>query len=208
MGFSQQCAIENQFCAPVPDAEGFRKRIELASQFWQSFKANPNPFAQLQPVQLDRYRSTLASHFGGNQPIQQSQYFDVNKDQFPPRGLVEFQVEGQLILLTTGMSLVPQPNVEVAVPNPAKHRRVELGFQIPLAKLEEGKLQRAREMVAAVASIPWKHFSWLGEGHTCSFPGVLAGVEDVRLQKRSELNFDFAPFRNDPVNVLWLVPQV
>lgn len=224
MGYSRECVVDSHFCSPLPDAGVLYDRIEKADSFWHDFVETPTPFATLQPKQLQAYRDHFGRLSGAVGPLQETQYFNINGDQFPPRGLVEFRLEESVYWLTTAMSIVPQPNVELSVEFPSAQRRIELAFQMDLAKASEATIERARNSMGALASIPWRQFNWLGKGHTCSF-AVVEGFDVAVLiddQTRVEVlndaieqqndsgklvqGIEMGSFREDPINLLWIVP--
>lgn len=224
MGYSRECVVDSHFCSPLPASGVLYDRIEKAESFWHSFVETPTPFATLQPELLQSYRDYFGHVSGLNGPLQETQYFNINGDQFPPRGLVEFRVEESVYWLTTAMSIVPQPNVELSLEFPSTQRRIELAFQLDLAEADESAIDRARLSIGALASIPWRQFNWIGAGHTCSF-AVVEGCDSAVLiseQSRVEIlnraigqqnssdkmveGIDMGSFRDDPINLLWIVP--
>ncbi|MEL7498499.1 MAG: hypothetical protein AAFN77_12880 [Planctomycetota bacterium] len=207
MGYADECVVENQFCAPLPAETSLQDRIERADQFWQSFSQQPTPFAEVQPNQLTRYREAMARSVSQTEPLGENQYFNINGDKFPPRGLVEFQVADQLVLLTVGLCMTPQPNVEMAVENPRMFRRIELGFTGSLTELDAATVERARTTLSSIAAIPWAQFSWLGPDHTCSFPGIVDECDTAILKTDGPIEIELAPFRDDPVTILWITPM-
>ena len=217
MGYSLECAAESHFCSPLPKEGALHDRIEKAKEFWGSFGSDtPTPFAVQQPKQLAIYREYFGSNDQKQSDQQNEAYFNVNGDNFPPRGLVEFRRDGRLFLMTTGMSIVPQPNVELTSEFPSTLRRVELAFQADLNLLTDDAVNQARQNFSSLAALPWRQFNWLGAGHSCSFPDVIEGCDSAVLVNESaratlqsgELSstIELGSFREDPVNLLWIVP--
>ena len=109
-GYAEECAAENQICWPMPNHDQLVERIERAREFWRSCQsADDHPFAELQKQILDSYRSVWGRESG---------YFAIDGGQFPPRGLATFEREGHFVAATVGMSLCPQPMVEMQVEDP------------------------------------------------------------------------------------------
>lgn len=229
MGYAAQCAVENQLCGPLPETEALRMRIEDSAAFWASFRTDQNdaqstPFAQAQAAQLPAYQAFAKAY---NTSFDQSGYCSINHNAFPPRGLVEFTVGDQdapdeLLAFTVGVSIVPQPNVELAVEYPRSLRRIELACwlnQTNAPKINAKQLEQLRAVFSGIARAPWQNFIWFQSGQGCSFPGVIEGSSDAlliddrtRLKIENELGFEsiepvkLHEFRGDPVNLIWLVP--
>jgi hypothetical protein len=96
--------------------------------------------------------------------------------------------------------------------NPAPIRRIELA-----AAFDRGcstdQILRFGSYISAQANYPWRHFQWLGDGHTIpcdSVPPALGGTtfDAVVLSARPSgaPRIDFPRFRGDPVNLLWMMP--
>lgn len=204
MGFSAACATEHPMCAPIPSQESFHRRIEKARDFWRTLREETDLIAKLHDQQMASYQHWLHETFPGAQ-VEPVQHFDINRDAFPPRRLLEYHVGEQLVLLTCGLSLCPQPNVELAVPDPQNRRRIELGFQWPLSQLDGDGIEKIRQLIAMYASMPWRYFRWMDTGHTCDFPQLLDGVKTARLSDENP-GPSLENFRDDPVRLLWIVP--
>lgn len=205
-GYAVECANESPLAWPMPENENLDKRVERAGQFWESFEQKPDPFSILQPEMLKTYDQ----HFDPGKQADKS-YFAIDGAQFPPRGMTQYQLDNRVIMLTVAMSLCPQPAVEIFTNDPSTWRRVELGIQLD-GNYSEDQLQAIGSELSRVASFPWRNFTWLGPGHTCDFgdaipnhPFVLL-VHDTGMATEPEDLVPLADFREDPVNLLWLVP--
>lgn len=210
-GYATECGSESPVAwpLPAPAAETLGRRIEAAADFWEQFQETPSPFARRQQELLDTYRQRFAAD---------GDYFAIDGGQFPPRGMLQLDDGQRWTLLTVGMSLVPQPNVELSVDQPAWHRRVELGFQSP-TPVDDALREAIRNRLAAIAAYPWRESAWLGHGHTIAWlpngaPGdtshpVALLVADSFLSEKSAAKARRLPlpdFRSDPTNLLWLLP--
>ncbi len=208
-GYAAECADENPVCSPMPSHPQLEKRIEAAREFWQSW-SDPElqPFGNLQSRLLKYYQTRFGAH---------TQYYSIDGGQFPPRGLAQFEFNDRITLVTVGMSVCPQPNVEINSDQPALHRRTELALQFP--PLDPDTLQKIRERVSSIASYPWRQFTWLASGHTIDFlPGASAeslSLDFVLLANDRFLQDVVDPdrplespgnFRGDPLNVNWMIP--
>ena len=221
-GYSSQSAVESPLCWPMPDNPKLRQRIEQASRFWEQWNDSKDPFAVLQPQLLAAYDK----HFGADN---QHAYFSIGGGKFPPRGLVRYETsEGktdspeEVVLATVGMSICPQPAVEIFTDDPSNHRRIELAIRIPKDRFvldgqeetnEKLSLEKLQQNLSGLANYPWSQFTWLGPGHTCGLIGAEQGSESVLLvhdQQFSEFGttkpIELPGFRDDPINLLWLFP--
>jgi hypothetical protein len=64
--------------------------------------------------------------------------------------------------------------------------------------------------LSGLASYPWLQNSWLGHGHSCPFTGVFPDQPSVLLVHDKQLYpqqpIQLPSFRDDPVNLCWLLP--
>ncbi len=216
-GYSAQCANQTPLCWPMPDNPKLDQRIKQAAQFWDSYGSNveaatkapsdptTTPFSQLQGALLDFYDTRFRA--GNAEP----EYFTIDGGTFPPRGLIQYRTEKHLILATVGMSLCPQPAVELFSDQPYLLRRIEIAIELPIAIADQPEqLAHVASQISNLASYPWRNFTWLGAGHTCELAGVLENCGTALLGKDSDYFISQDPrlpnFRGDPVNLLWLVP--
>jgi hypothetical protein len=194
-GYARDCLVETKVAWPIPQTESLGRRIVSAQDFWQSFNLG-KPFRELQA----RLQPSLESRYGTQQ-----QYWAIDNQQFPPRGLAEMELNGKTTFTTVGMSLFPQPNIEMYVENPSLCRRIELAFQVDTNALDSTLVDQVTKFISNLAQMPWKNFTWFGHQHTCAvnidsltdFPFAL-----LLADPREPL----ATWRNDPIQTLWLVP--
>ena len=203
-GYSLECTAESPIAWPLVEQPSLIQRIERAREFWQSCTSEKeHPFAVLQPLLLDLYRQ----QFGDDE-----KYFTLDGGQFPPRGAVLYRGRESSTLLSVGMSLRPQPNVEMSVEHPKESRRIELGISLP-SDITESKLQPLLEQFSGLVAWPWNGFTWFGAGHTCELESLVAllgstNVEFVAEKKKEPTLAKRMPaFRDDPINLLWLSPS-
>lgn len=208
-GYSAQCATETPLCWPMPDNPKLEQRIQQARQFWASFgsssDSNANPFSQLQSLLLECYNAQFA--VDGVEP----EYFTIDGGKFPPRGLIQYRTQTHLIMATVGMSLCPQPAVELFNDQPFLSRRIELAIELPISIADKTEqLEKVTQQICNLASYPWRNFTWLGAGHTCQLTDISENCEAALLVKDIDfLNSDalkMPKFRDDPINLLFLMP--
>lgn len=204
-GYARDCASENEICWPLPDSPTLQERITRAAACWEAWRSG-RPFSQLQPQQLLRYEQ----RFGPS-----DQYFAIDGEKFPPRGLGVFRDATAVTLATVGMSLLPQPNVELVVDNPVTQRRIELALRIPLLSGEmiaSEELQRLGGQLAGLAALPWRRWLWFGQQHTCEFDFDAARQKAVFIRSGSWLkataatDWELPLAFDEPASLLFLVP--
>ncbi len=197
-GYSVECASENQVVAPMPQDENFLRRIEFSRRYWQDW-ASDSPFTRWQPEILARYAAAFGS---------QQNYFNINGENFPPRGLGVFRSNRAITLATVGMSLCLMPTVELVADNPWEFRRIELVTVLPTSATEDEILVVAGRM-SSLAGLPWREWTWLGDNHTCqwmpesAFP--YAGL--YRVRDSADARYCRLPeISEDPVSMLAILP--
>ena len=205
LGYAAECGSASPLCWPLPNNPKLQQRIDRAAEFWSSFASQPDPFVKLQGQLLEVY----AAHFGNAGNTAATNYFSIDGGKFPPRGLIQLQTENSQILATVGMSLCPQPAVEMFTDDPKNHRRIELAIELDLDATPD-VVEKTSQAISGLAAYPWTQFSWLGHGHTCQFAGVLPGVDKAMLQNDQQLHSDrpikLPACRDDPITLLWLIP--
>lgn len=197
-GYAANCAYETPLAWPMPENKSLQLRIDRATEFWSSFTENDSPFTQLQPNLIETY-----DNFFGKE--NQKQYYAIDGGKFPPRGLIRYETASHTVVMTVGMSLCPQPTVELSVEDPSNLKRIEIGTRIPIdaAGPNEDHVTAAMQSISTYAAYPWRNQTWLGPGHTIDWS---ATGSKATLVKDSALNL--ANFREDPVSLLWIEAQV
>ena len=216
-GYSAQCAVESKLCWPMPDNPKLEQRIEQARKFWASFSSSSNtanqpnanapandPFTKLQSSLLKIYDDRF--RIGDTQP----EYFTIDGGKFPPRGMIQYRTDRHLVLMTVGMSLCPQPAVELFNDQPYLFRRIELALELPISIMDRPEsLKSLTSQLSNLAGYPWRNFTWLGAGHTCELAGIAENHETALLVKDSDFSSQpeqLPEICGDPINLLWLVP--
>ena len=219
-GYATDCVAESPICWPMPAgaSDPLLRRIDEARSFWNSFQSgDTDPFKKLQQEILESYES----RFG-----KLDSYFAIDGNSFPPRGLARYRKNGRLVFLTVAMSLCPQPNVELFVDQPGWYRRIEMGLQVP-DSISETQIATLQTRLSSIAGFPWRKMTWLGQGHSINFmtgetlgdqPAdfALAMTEAFIRDSSQDISQAGEPesappitlpqFRNDPVNLIWLLP--
>ena len=202
-GYARDCVRASPLCWPFPPDRALFDRIGRAREYWDLWKEDSFWFT---------YRDTLLLPIEGALGQPHSQYFQINEGRWPPKALVSFELPDRIALLTLGVSVRPQPGVELAAEDPSPLRRFELAAAFDPSCPAEEVLGFARYL-SAQASYPWVQGAWFGEGHSVpceAVPEALGGrsFEAVLLSTHAldTPKLELPGFRRDPINVLWTVP--
>ena len=194
-GYARDCIAETQVAWPMPNTTSMQRRIDNANSFWKSFN-DSTPFADLQSRLLESFEN----RFGPQQ-----NYWAIDNGEFPQRGLLQSNQNGKATFTTVGMSLFPQPNIEMYVENPSLERRVELAFQVDEKLVTDELTEELGKSMARLASMPWRNLTWFGHQHSCEFR--LAAIPDQSFAMFfADPREPIVSFRDDPVRTLWLIP--
>ncbi|MEM7453141.1 MAG: suppressor of fused domain protein [Planctomycetota bacterium] len=168
-GYALESAAESPLCWPLPDNPLLHERVMRSRDFWQEFRltAGNNPFSKLQKSTLACYEKAIGV---------EGTYYSIDGGNFPPRGLILFERDETIIVLTVAMGLVPQPAVELFTDSPVQFRRIELGLIAGKATghdlpSEEHQQAMVRQL-SGLAAMPWQNWTWLGPGHSTAFDSM------------------------------------
>lgn len=200
-GYARDCLAENKVCWPLPDRPALRQRLERAEQFWRNL--NDPQFAA---AQLAAWSRETTARFGPSRRSVAAPW----RSGFHLTLQEHVSAAGPL-WISHGLSLFPQPNVELSVPRPALMRRIELAA----SPFPSGPLAHESNLLAAlrhVAGIPWRTWRWIGARHRCQF--VLNSADGTPIPVELELagvpqySGGSSPVQvwGDPLNLLRLQP--
>ena len=196
-GYASNCAHESPLAWPMPENKSLQLRIDHAAEFWSCFTKENSPFEQLQGDLIAVYDNCFGKE-------NQKQYYAIDGGKFPPRGLIRYETESDTVLATVGMSLCPQPSVELAVERPSDLRRIELGVKIPHVEsgIDEVQVESAMRSISSYAAYPWRKHAWLGDGHTIDW-----SASNTKATLVKDESATLPMFRNDPIQLIFVEPQ-
>jgi hypothetical protein len=153
----------------------------------------------IQSSQLSQLEQVFGRH---------DRYYAIDNDQWPPKAMTRFAWRDRTILVTVGVALRPQPNVEMLTETPERLRRIELGAVLP-GSWSEKAVQGFASYISGQSNLPWTKYTWLGPGHTIACeswqnPDHTAALLQYEHAGASQIALE--RFLGDPVNVLWFVP--
>ena len=200
-GFARDCIGQSPLCWELESDNVLFDRVRKAQEYWQSWDQEPTPWQSQSDKLLAEIESQLGEH---------SRYFAIDGGEWPPKALVLCEPEGAVVLASIGVSLRPQPAVEMLFDDPEQFARFELAFAFD-SKLDTEKMLIIGDYISGQSNLPWGQYTWLGHGHTvpCREFGGLNAKMTSMLLVASELSgpdLRLSPYRGDAVNVLWCVP--
>src|SRR5262252_5144389 len=103
------------------------ERFKQAQSYWQKWE-DREFWPSVQSSQISQLEKVFGRH---------TKYYAIDEGKWPPKAMVRFTTEDCTVLVTVGVALRPQPNVEIATETPDQIRRIELGAVLPGHWLEE-----------------------------------------------------------------------
>ncbi len=117
---------------------------------------------------------------------------------------------GDILFLTIGVSIRPQPWVEILFNDDAsQYRRMEMALAIDGQYVNEDNAIHMASALAGFAHVPWNKITWLGEGHTLESAVAPQGYEGYILSSALYADADHLTLphqQDDPVNIYWASP--
>lgn len=196
IGFARDCLLPNKYAIPLERGNVLLQRCLAAEEFWNSWTDVPWP--TLQAGFIDAYEKAFGPH---------SKYYAIDGDNWPPKALLRFDLDSCKVIVTAGVSILPQPSVESFIEDPRMARRIELGFCLSPHGTDAILMDMA-SYISGQSSLPWFKATWLGEGHSIPCDSLPNPFSYVLCCSRSSQFFDLRlpMMYDDPVNLLWLVP--
>ncbi|CNJ22480.1 suppressor of fused domain protein [Yersinia aldovae] len=202
--YSASCIKDNPLTLPLGSAST-NKQYALAQQtrqFWRTWQqemGNPWPALQLEYIQY------YEQHFGPS-----LKYFAIDQGKWPPMAISQHEKDGIYYFLTLGVSIRPQPWVEILFNDDAtQYRRMEMAIAIDSQYVNEDNAIHMASALAGFAHVPWSKITWLGEGHTLASEVAPQGYEGYILSTILYADAEhliLPPQQGDPVNLYWASP--
>jgi hypothetical protein len=196
-GFARDALGDGQLAWEIGDSNVLIDRFQQAESYWQKWDDNPWPAVQ------DSLLTNIEKAFGSH-----TNYYAIDGGNWPPKAIVRIPYADCVVLITLGVSLRPQPQVEMSTEQPELLRRIELGVVLPASWPDEAIKQFA-SYLSAQSTLPWSRYTWLGAGHTIPCDSWQNRNYDVALLQAHHPavpNPLFEPMFGDPVNLLWFMP--
>ena len=202
-GYARDCIGQSPLCWKLEDNTAMEQRIETAHNYWRKWTDNALLWDQIQNGFIYAYEGVLGKH---------DRYFAIDGEVWPPKAMVNINSNGLSYYLSVGVSIRPQPQVEMYFDDPAQHRRIEIA-----ACLDKQVNPETNEAFAgylsALTAMPWATITFLGHGHTIACD-VFANVDRMDHFTAIVLvenppnapSFDLPSVDDEPVKLLWAVP--
>lgn len=204
-GFARDCQQRTRLAWPLNSAEGqvAKSRAEQAEAFWTAWDAR-----DAWPVVQQKLVGAIDSALGP-----EGHLYAPEGVRWPPRFVALRHKDGNSILITGGMSVLPQPGVARAPGQaPVGPRRIELALALAGHHTAEALAPMASWLMAQ-SQLPWMRASWLGPGHTLGCEVLPVGHSGVRfpavllaMQPPGAPKVELPAYDGDPVLLLWLIP--
>ena len=174
------------------------ERFNQAQTFWRRWD-DKEFWPSIQSSQISQLEKIFGHH---------TAYYAIDGGQWPPKAMARFAWKGRTVLVTVGVALRPQPNVEMATDTPDQLRRVELGVVLP-GNWSEEAVQGFAKYLGGQSNLPWNDYTWLGPGHTLTCDAWQNPHHTIALLQQEHSGAPRIALERvlgDPVNVLWFVP--
>ncbi len=201
-GYARDCVGETPLCWALGTAETNVQfeRFRRAAEFWHSWDGKVWPaFQSAGCVAVTRALGVY------------SNYYAIDGGNWPPKALLRIPRNADVLLVTVGVALRPQPGAELHYEDPSPHRRIELGAVVDAA-VGDAAVKRVASYLSAQSCYPWERHTFFGDGHTMP-ADVFAELSGGRLSFALFLAkppgvpaVNFPSFRGDPVTLLWMIP--
>lgn len=202
-GYARDCRGEGPLAWELEEPSGMIARIQAAEAFDAAWLAEPSPWPECQDSFMRLYENALGEH---------SVYYAIDRNEWPPKALARFDREERVYLLSLGVSLRPQPQVEMFYEDPADYRGIELAACLD-ASLGEEAVKDMANYLGANSDLPWWQFTFLGAGHTigCAelayMPGMEAFDAFILVENPPDAPDLLVPRRDgEKVSLLWAIP--
>lgn len=202
-GYSRDAHGQSELCWGLQEASEILNRVRAAADYWASWDETPNPWLTCQNAFLAEYERGLGPH---------TRYYAIDGENWPPKALIRTDTTTGTYLLTLGISLRPQPQVELHYEDSSDFRRFEFAACFAPGFPDECIIRMANYL-SGQSKLPWENLTFLGNGHTIPCD-VFANDPDmshltaVLLVDHPPSAPEFNPPRvgDERVMLLWVVP--
>ncbi len=202
-GYSRDCIGESPLCWALQDTAVMDTRIRDAKSYWASWQSEDNPWSIYQPKIFEAYEKVLGEH---------SKYYAIDGGYWPPKAIVRFDHENCVYLLSVGVSLRPQPVIEMVFEDSSPHRRIE--FAACLAKdVGEETIDSFAKYLSGQTNLPWDYFTFFGFNHTvpCDAFASQFALDHLKFllfakEPEGAPQFNLPTLDGDALNLLWCIP--
>jgi hypothetical protein len=174
------------------------ERFREAEAYWRRWD-DDNFFTKTRDSLLFDIEQALGRH---------TSYYAIDGGVWPPKALLRIPRADSVVLVTVGVSIRPQPVVEMATERPELLRRIELGVVLPASWPDEA-VKHFGGYLSGQSGLPWSKYEWLGPGHTIpcdSWQNRSFDFSLLQSEHPAAPTPNLEPVLGDPVNILWFAP--
>jgi hypothetical protein len=199
-GFARDAIGEGRLAWALHPENRIHAQFSEAREFWKRWRNPDAVWKTVQDSQIDSYTRQLGQY---------SHYYAIDQNRWPPKALIRIPYGDHVVLVTVGVCVRPQPNVELyydADPQPL--HRIELGAVLR-ADIGEDVIEAFLGYMSGQSSYPWSGFTWLSHGHSIQCSALKGSPYSAVLLANSRR---FGPYveledwDDLPVWLLWMVP--
>lgn len=205
-GYARDCIGVSPVCFELSNPAAINERIADADRYWSSWQTDDSPWLVEEPKLFDAYEKAFGTH---------SKYYAIDNGQWPPKAIVRFDCEDRIIFTTLGVSLCPQPQIELHFEHPRDFRRIELACSFA-NDVPESTLAAYLGYLSGQAAMPWQQLTFLASGHTITCDLFLKtehlpDFSSIMLWNQNQLPgssqlVELPKVLGEDVNLLWTIP--
>jgi hypothetical protein len=173
-------------------------RFAEARRYWDRWEESA--WRKVQDRQIDAYERQLGKH---------TEYYAIDQGRWPPKAMLRIPYGDDVVLVSVGVCIRPQPNVELYDPSAWQSMpRIELGMVLR-GGIGAEAIKRFMGYLSGQAGYPWWKSTWLSHGHSMPCDALKGTPYTHVLLANSKV---FGPYvelddQDDvPVWLLWMVP--
>lgn len=197
-GYAAACVGEGPLAWEMPRDGELIERFRDAERYWAAWDTDA-----IWPDAGDAVIESINAALG-----QHSNYYAIDGGEWPPKAALRIPRPEGTVFVTAGVSLVPQPTVELYSDDWKALRRIELAAMLP-SSWPDDAVKTFGKYLSAQSRLPWNVYAWLGAGHTIPCDSWRNPRYTAALLVRDHPvvgSVEGAKVLGDPVSVLWFIP--
>ncbi|MGC4116916.1 MAG: suppressor of fused domain protein [Myxococcales bacterium] len=199
-GYARDCRAKTPFCWPLPSDSPLLPKLGRAARFWAEWRDGA-------PWQAIQQSAVVAIEAGLGKSLN---CYSIDGGEWPPKALVRVPRGGATVLASCGVSIRPQPKVDLAEGSPP--RRIELAMAVENAYFDRAP-KAFLGWLAGLCELPWASFRWLGPGMVVPCEPLPMTPTGVRFEAallaegpQGAPAITYPAYRGDAVRLLWVLP--
>lgn len=195
-GFSIECSKPNPLADPLDHDSIQIPRFNAARGYWAAWEKS-DFWENYQEEMLSRITKAFGDY---------SYYYAIDDGKWHPWAMALIEKKDYNQLVTLGLSLRPQPSVEMTFEDFEEYNRFEFAWAFS-KDFSIDEIEKFGRYMGGQANTPWKFNTWFGNGHTIEINSA-DGFGSVLLMNEMPLIEvkDLGRYRGSKINLLYLVP--